>query len=401
MIVGLKRKDWILLGALFLIGVFIALVPGLVESYTAINTRHGLLSSFLKFAVLATAGEMIALRINCGIYYDREFGLLPRVVVWGMLGIAIKLMFILFANGVPTIWSYLSLPADQAFSQSRLTLVTIAGAFSISLAMNLVFSPLLFVIHNITDEHIRRCRGSIRRFFSQVQVHDILINLNWSIIWNFALKRTIPLFWLPAHTVTFLLPSEHRILAAALLSVMLGVIMAFTRFEGADFSRMATPILEKISEATQSTVFFGQIRGDQVYMATRCDYKKTKMISIGIGQRFPLYFGAHGKAIASALTENERMKIVQEHQNTFFPTGEPVDFNDFNKRLDVGLRRGFFSERSHSFPDLQVISSPVVGKGDHVLGCIILIGRFDDVKIEPIGYHVHSGALDLMKKIAS
>lgn len=39
-------------------------------------------------------------------------------------------------------------------------------------------------------------------------------------------KKTIPLFWYPAHPVTFLLPSEMCVLFAALLGIVLGVILA-------------------------------------------------------------------------------------------------------------------------------------------------------------------------------
>ncbi|MCK7530557.1 MAG: Mpv17/PMP22 family protein [Marinilabiliales bacterium] len=40
------------------------------------------------------------------------------------------------------------------------------------------------------------------------------------------LKKTIPFFWIPAQTITFLLPPEFQILFAALLSTVLGVILA-------------------------------------------------------------------------------------------------------------------------------------------------------------------------------
>jgi len=43
---------------------------------------------------------------------------------------------------------------------------------------------------------------------------------------NFVLLKTIPFFWIPAHTLTFLLPKEYRIVIAAFLSVVLGVILA-------------------------------------------------------------------------------------------------------------------------------------------------------------------------------
>jgi len=38
-------------------------------------------------------------------------------------------------------------------------------------------------------------------------------------------KKTIPFFWIPAHTISFLLPAAYRTLFAALLGVALGLIL--------------------------------------------------------------------------------------------------------------------------------------------------------------------------------
>ena len=55
---------------------------------------------------------------------------------------------------------------------------------------------------------------------------DTLAGLDWHRQWNFVFKKTIPLFWYPAHTVTFLLPGDARVLFAALLGVILGILLA-------------------------------------------------------------------------------------------------------------------------------------------------------------------------------
>ena len=39
-------------------------------------------------------------------------------------------------------------------------------------------------------------------------------------------KLRLPFFWYPAHTITFLLPGEVRVLFAAILGVVLGVLLA-------------------------------------------------------------------------------------------------------------------------------------------------------------------------------
>jgi len=73
------------------------------------NHEHGLIMSFLKFAVLATLGEIIGYRIKTGGYQLSRFGILPRAIVWGVIGVAIKAAFSIFSTGVPTFLVYCGL----------------------------------------------------------------------------------------------------------------------------------------------------------------------------------------------------------------------------------------------------------------------------------------------------
>ncbi|GAB1473896.1 hypothetical protein MASR2M69_13370 [Bacteroidota bacterium] len=41
---------------------------------------------------------------------------------------------------------------------------------------------------------------------------------------KFVVGKTIPLFWIPAHTITFLLPDTYKVIFAASLSIVLGLI---------------------------------------------------------------------------------------------------------------------------------------------------------------------------------
>lgn len=59
-----------------------------------------------------------------------------------------------------------------------------------------------------------------------LKMGEIMSEINWKAQWGFVFKKTIPLFWFPAHTITFLLPPSARVLFAALLGVILGVFMA-------------------------------------------------------------------------------------------------------------------------------------------------------------------------------
>lgn len=204
------------------------------QFYKSFNHDHPFLISFIKFAILSTLGEAIGLRIRKGVYNEKGFGILPRAIVWGVLGVAIKVAFIIFATGAPNVLSVLGFqfptpnPSDilsQNFFEtfSGLQLLT---AFTVSVTMNTFFAPVFMTFHKITDTHILENGGTLRGFFRPVQFRKIFNTINWDVQWDFVFKRTIPFFWYPAHTITFLLPAEFRILFAALLGIVLGIILS-------------------------------------------------------------------------------------------------------------------------------------------------------------------------------
>ena len=182
--------------------------------------------SFLKFAVLATMGEMLGLRISTGNYYFKGFGVLPRAIVWGFFGMVINMAIIVFSTGVPAFAVYLGMDDAREVFAGPMSWGKVGLAFAVSVTMNSLFGTVFMTFHKITDTHILQHGGSLRALITPIQMGKIIKNLNWDVQWNFVFKRTIPLFWFPAHTITFLLPSEARVLFAALLGVALGVLLA-------------------------------------------------------------------------------------------------------------------------------------------------------------------------------
>lgn len=223
----MKFKDLI-----FAAVVILAFVPFFISDaaytyYTDFNHSHPMLMSFFKFAVLATLGESIGLRIKKGKYSERGFGILPRAIVWGVIGLGIKLAFTTFYHGVPLFLEYdLGFEGARKYLAGPLSVNKVAVAFAISTAMNLIFAPVMMTFHKITDTHIEQTGGTLKGFFSPLPFGQIIRNLNWKVQYEFVFKKTIPLFWIPAHTITFLLPVDFQVLFAAVLGIMLGVILA-------------------------------------------------------------------------------------------------------------------------------------------------------------------------------
>jgi len=212
----------IIIAAFFLIS---PLKEYFLEWSRAKDIRYFLIAA-LKFGVLATAGESIGLRISKGKYNEHGFGLLPRAVVWAVLGTGISVAMNVFANGTFSLMHYFNLNVDAETISSQCFGVQLLYAFCVSVLMNTFFAPVFMTIHKITDTHILETKGTLKGFFTPIHFGVILKNLNWNVQWNFVLKKTIPLFWYPAHTIPFLLPPEYRVLFAALLGVALGLILS-------------------------------------------------------------------------------------------------------------------------------------------------------------------------------
>lgn len=223
----MKRTDLIFFLAILILFAPFFVFDSVYHFYDTFNKEHGMIASFIKFAILATLGEIIALRIREGIYYRRNFGVIPRAMVWGFIGITIKIAFIIFATGTPAVLNYLGAEnALGALSTTGFSGIKLLTAFATSVAMNLIFAPVFMTFHKITDTHIIWNGGTLKGFFTPIQFKKIFISLDWGIQWNFVFKKTIPFFWIPAHTITFLLPPDMRVLFAAVLGIVLGVLLA-------------------------------------------------------------------------------------------------------------------------------------------------------------------------------
>jgi len=234
-----KRQDIYVVSAVLLILAVFFVFDSVYAFYTQFNQEHGFITSFIKFAVLATFGEALGLRICKGVYNYPGFGLLPRAIVWGFLGIVIKMAFVIFAVGVPALLQYAGMQQVTEILRGGLSISQVFVAFSISVLANTLFAPVMMVFHKITDTHIVNNGGTIKGLFSAMDVGGIMAGINWHMQWDFVFKKTIPLFWIPAHTITFMLPADLRVLFAAVLGVALGVILAIAALKGQPEAQVA------------------------------------------------------------------------------------------------------------------------------------------------------------------
>ncbi|MDO4190338.1 MAG: hypothetical protein Q4D14_01445 [Bacteroidales bacterium] len=228
----MKKQDWIvILIVVVLLAPFFIPATGFFHWFETSTKAHPFIMAFFKFAILSTFGEVLALRIRKGVYNEPGFGLVPRMMVWGFLGICTTMAMMIFKSGVPT---FLEAVAGcergmltQIYASPELTWGKLGIAFAVSVLMNTLFGTVMMTFHKCTDIHITENGGTVRGLLRPMKMREIMSKkLNWDVQWNVVFKKNIPLFWFPAHTITFILPPTLQVLFAALLGVALGLLLA-------------------------------------------------------------------------------------------------------------------------------------------------------------------------------
>jgi hypothetical protein len=171
-----------------------------MDLYLAFVKEQPILSSAVQVAILGTIGELLAIRIRLGhwhLFGPGPWRLMAKILVWAFLGITFKYAFAGFFGFVDAL-IYKGLWFQQAESG-------IVRAVSVSLFTNLLFGPVMMLFHRWTDNAIERKL------------------MHWKSLEN--AWKTLLWFWIPAHTITFSLPSHLQVGMAAVLALALGIIL--------------------------------------------------------------------------------------------------------------------------------------------------------------------------------
>ncbi len=216
------KKEAILILS-FIIGVFLLFAVVLIVPKTRIvfenlSNAQPYIMGFLKFALLATSGELIAIKTSSGKFKKPPY-LLARIIIWGLIGVWITYMMKIFFLGAGALISAGLLPGKNLDASSFG--YKLIRAFATSATMNLTFGPTFMAVHKCSDTYLSLRAEKEKR----PTLAEVIDGVDWKKFVSFTLFKTVPIFWIPAHTLTFLLPTAYQVMLAALLSVALGIIL--------------------------------------------------------------------------------------------------------------------------------------------------------------------------------
>ena len=176
----------------------------MLEWYLNFLKEFPLLSSAVQVGILGMFGELLAIKIRSGKwYFFKPWQFIVKVAIWAMLGVSFKYAFVGFHGFVDGIIS----SSKTAWFIAAVKEGSFIRAFSVSLFTNMMFGPMMMLFHRWTDNMIES------RKMDWASLQKAWFTLIW--------------FWIPAHTITFSLPSHLQVTLAAVWAVVLGVILGF------------------------------------------------------------------------------------------------------------------------------------------------------------------------------
>ncbi len=204
----MSRKYDIMFGALLFLVATLLIIPTTHHAFFGFTSEHYLFGGFIKFFLFASLGDVLSMRIRYRRY--RVPGLFRKMFIWGVIGIFVVIVFRIFPAGVDALQREEVLPFEGNM---------VMNALFISILMNLFFAPTMMLFHRITDQAIE-----LEAETGGYDLNATLRTIDYPAFIRMLMK-TIPFFWIPAHTVTFLLSPMYRAFFASLLGVMLGLFL--------------------------------------------------------------------------------------------------------------------------------------------------------------------------------
>lgn len=169
-----------------------------MQQYVEFVTSYPIYSAMIQFALLGTLGDIISKWMQQNkIFLPYSWSvILLKMIEWAIIAITIKYAFVGFKAFVSGLEAHHLIPQLGKFGR----------AFAISLSMNLQYGLFLVIFHRFLDNLIAKQNN-------WKNIHKGMYSLVW--------------FWIPAHTITFMLPRPYQIGLAAVWSVVLGIILGF------------------------------------------------------------------------------------------------------------------------------------------------------------------------------
>lgn len=174
-----------------------------------------------------------------------------------------------------------------------------------------------------------------------------------------------------------------------------------------DLAKAATPYLEELAARTGCSIHLGVVSGETLFVVARRHAPGGSYIPIDVGHRYPLTWGAHGRAYLASLPPEELERRL--NRSSVIQAGETdrdqIDRDTLRTQVEEARRLGYGKSLGTTWSGLNAISSvvtvetPETPEGWRVVGCIVAVGSFSPDRALEIGEALVAAAGEMSRRL--
>jgi DNA-binding IclR family transcriptional regulator len=171
--------------------------------------------------------------------------------------------------------------------------------------------------------------------------------------------------------------------------------------EGMDYRSLAKPYLSALAEETHCTALFEIIAGKSLVVIALEESKDAVTARIKLGDIHPLYYRAHGIAMAAFLPEKEQAQILAGENPLFNEQHPGIDYSQLERGLNEINRKGYMLEIGPYNHMIKILISPVLNFAGHPIGSMFIVGIFPESVVSEYGAKLAEKAAKMSSVLAT
>ncbi|MFH1113874.1 MAG: IclR family transcriptional regulator [Pseudomonadota bacterium] len=166
-----------------------------------------------------------------------------------------------------------------------------------------------------------------------------------------------------------------------------------------DLHRAVEPFLQTLSVRTKSTAFLAKVEGKYVYVIAKDEGTQDIGVFITMGHRFPITWGAHGKAITAFASDSERKVILGRDRLYFYGDPSLFDATRLENELVMCRNNGYAVDLGEMHTGIRAVAAPVFGPEGRLIGSLVVMGTFPEELLDTHGVQAAQTARDFSRSI--
>lgn len=159
-----------------------------------------------------------------------------------------------------------------------------------------------------------------------------------------------------------------------------------------DLAQEAGPYLEELAAVSGCTMLLTVMSGESVFVVARRHAPGGAHVAVNVGNRYPILWGAHGRAILAAMSPEE----VEERlsQNSILLAGETgnenIDVEALRAEIEEARRVGYGQSLGATWSGFNAVAAVLRASASpgedpetsRVVGCLVAVGHFRETAAE-------------------